>query len=191
MPRLFTGIAIPQKQSELLEATQTGLPDARWIDEEDFHITLRFIGDVGPSDADRLVEALDDRVWPAPIVELGELACFGGSKPRSIYASVKPNENLTRLQAGQERLCQTLGLEPTRHKFTPHVTTARLRSMSPEMVARYLSSYAGFQAPKFAPSRYVLYSARQSTGGGPYYPEAHFAFAEPVEDDEQTNEYRE
>ena len=189
MPRLFTGIAIPHRQSELLEATQTGLPDARWIDEEDFHITLRFIGDVSPSDADRLVEALDDRVWQAPEIELGELACFGGAKPRSIYASIKPNENLLRVQAGQERLCQTLGLEPTRHKFTPHVTTARLRSMPAAMVAQYLSNYAGFKAPKFIPSRYVLYSARQSTGGGPYYPEAHFPFADPVEDDDQTKEH--
>jgi 2'-5' RNA ligase len=46
MPRLFTGIEVPAQVSLLLSLKRGGLPGARWIDPENYHITLRFIGDV-------------------------------------------------------------------------------------------------------------------------------------------------
>ena len=75
-------------------------------------------------------------------------------------------------------LNEPAGVEPERRKFTPHVTLARLRrDATPEAAAMYLS-----QAPVFAPLTYTLdrvtlFSARDSTGGGPYVAEAEFPFA--------------
>ncbi len=46
MPRLFTGLEIPAALGELLSLLRGGLPGARWIDAENYHVTLRFIGDV-------------------------------------------------------------------------------------------------------------------------------------------------
>ena len=61
MPRLFTGIEIPPLARQHITLLQSGLKGARWIEPSDLHITLRFIGDVSDADADRIVEALDDR----------------------------------------------------------------------------------------------------------------------------------
>ena len=47
MPRLFTGLEIPAQLAESLSLLRGGLPGARWIDRENYHLTLRFIGDVG------------------------------------------------------------------------------------------------------------------------------------------------
>ena len=179
MPRLFTGLAVPPAIADALRAWQGGLPGARWIEPGDFHVTLRFIGDVDATTADDVVEALSEmRVRPALTVTLDGLGIFGGDRPRALYASVVPEAGLTDLQAEQERLVRRAGVEPERRKFTPHVTLARLRrDAMPEAAAMYLS-----QAPVFAPLTYTsdrvtLFSARDSTGGGPYVAEAEFPFA--------------
>ncbi|MGE8127241.1 2'-5' RNA ligase [Methylobacterium sp. UNC300MFChir4.1] len=179
MPRLFTGLAVPPAIADALRAWQGGLPGARWIEPGDFHVTLRFIGDVDATTADDVVEALSEmRVRPALTVTLDGLGIFGGDRPRALYASVVPEAGLTDLQAEQERLVRRAGVEPERRKFTPHVTLARLRrDATPEAAAMYLS-----QAPVFAPLTYTsdrvtLFSARDSTGGGPYVAEAEFPFA--------------
>jgi 2'-5' RNA ligase len=81
------------------------------------------------------------------------------------------------LQAEHERLMQRVGLEPEGRKFTPHVTLARLRDCSSFEVAEYLSARGGFRSQPFPVSRFVLFSSRASTGGGPYVIEAAYPLA--------------
>jgi 2'-5' RNA ligase len=179
MPRLFTGLAVPARIADALRAYQGGLPGARWIEPGDFHVTLRFLGDVEATTADDVVEALSEmRMRPALTVTLDGLGIFGGDKPRALYASVSPDAGLTDLQAEQERLVRRAGVEPERRKFTPHVTLARLRrDATPEAAAIYLSQAPVFAPLAFAVDRVTLFSARESTGGGPYVAEAEFPFA--------------
>jgi 2'-5' RNA ligase len=179
MPRLFTGLAVPAQIADALRAYQGGLPGARWIEPGDFHVTLRFLGDVEATTADDVVEALSEmRMRPALTVTLDGLGIFGGDKPRALYASVSPDAGLTDLQAEQERLVRRAGVEPERRKFTPHVTLARLRrDATPEAAAIYLSQAPVFAPLAFAVDRVTLFSARESTGGGPYVAEAEFPFA--------------
>ncbi len=179
MPRLFTGLAVPAQIADALRAYQGGLPGARWIEPGDFHVTLRFLGDVEATTADDVVEALSEmRMRPALTVTLDGLGIFGGDKPRALYASVSPDAGLTELQAEQERLVRRAGVEPERRKFTPHVTLARLRrDATPEAAAIYLSQAPVFAPLAFAVDRVTLFSARESTGGGPYVAEAEFPFA--------------
>ncbi|KAA0124151.1 RNA 2',3'-cyclic phosphodiesterase [Methylobacterium sp. P1-11] len=179
MPRLFTGLAVPQAVAGALRAWQGGLPGARWIEPGDFHVTLRFLGDVEAPVADDVVEALSEmRARPALTVTLDGLGLFGGDKPRALYASVVAAPALMDLQAEQERLVRRAGLEPERRKFTPHVTLARLRrDATPEATAMYLSQAPVFVPLSFDVGRVTLFSARESTGGGPYVAEAEFPFA--------------
>ncbi len=177
MPRLFTGLEIPQSQRTQLSLLQTGLKNVRWIEPENFHVTLKFIGDVTPRTADEIVDALGSRSWAAPEIRLGELGTFGKEKSRTVYASVAEDPVLSALAQSQERLMQMCGLDPEGRKFIPHVTLCRTRSgTGNEAVARYLSIHGGFSAPPFRPARFVLYSAKESTGGGPYRVEQGWEF---------------
>ena len=70
-----------------------------------------------------------------------------------------------------------VGLEPEGREYTPHVTLARLRDTSSFAVAEYLSARAAFRSAPFSVSRFVLFSSRASTGGGPYVAEAVYPLA--------------
>ena len=59
MPRLFTALEIPRDAALSLSLLRGGLPGARWIDVENYHLTLRFIGDVEGHVADEIANALD------------------------------------------------------------------------------------------------------------------------------------
>lgn len=172
MPRLFTAIEIPTEVSQALAAARGGLFGARWMEPEDYHVTLRFIGDVDARTADEIADCLQAVRRAALTIEFEGLAWFGGDKPRAIIAKVRSTPALSELQGELERLMRRLGLAPETRNFLPHVTLARLRSSSPLAVADYLSSRGALDVSGFEAPRVVLYSARNSVGGGPYVVEA-------------------
>jgi len=177
MPRLFTGLEVPEDIGHSLAALRGGLPGARWIDPENYHLTLRFIGDIDGIAANEIASMLF-RVHRKPFeVTLQGLSSFGGKKPRAVVAAVAPSRPLMELQAEVERLMQRVGLDPEGRKFTPHVTLARLRDASNRDVADYLSVRGYFPARAFTVDRFVLFSSRDSVGGGPYLVEDAYALS--------------
>lgn len=168
MPRLFTALEVPRDAALSLSLLRGGLPGARWIDVENYHITLRFIGDVEGHVADEIANALDKVRRPAFTLALSGVGAFGSKKPHSVYAGVTASPALFALQAEIERICQRLGLPADPRKFVPHVTLARLRNPSGADVAHYLSARGNFATMPFRVGRFVLMSSRESVGGGPY-----------------------
>jgi 2'-5' RNA ligase len=179
MPRLFTGLEIPSHVGQSLALMRGGLPGARWIDPGNYHLTLRFIGDIDDALANEIAGMLGRVRRVAFELRLDGLLSFGGRKPRAVVAAVSPIAPLMELQAEQERLLQRLGLEPEGRKYTPHVTLARLRESSSRQVADYLSARGHYRSAPFAVSRFVLFSSRASVGGGPYVVEESYPLAEP------------
>lgn len=172
MPRLFTALEIPAEIGDRLSMLRGGLPGARWIDPENYHLTLRFIGDIDDALANDVVQVLGGIRRTAFDLVLDGLDAFGGRKPRAVFAAAAASPPLAELQAEHERLLQRIGLPAEGRKFSPHVTLARLRDTSPRQVADYLASRAGFRSAAFRVERFVLMSSRASTGGGPYVVEA-------------------
>ncbi|MBN9049079.1 MAG: RNA 2',3'-cyclic phosphodiesterase [Rhizobiales bacterium] len=171
MPRLFTGLAILPDVTQHLSLMRGGLHGARWIDPENYHVTLRFIGDIEAPVAREIAATLAQVDRASFTLRITGLASFGGRKPRALIATVEPEAALLELQAEHERLMRRLGLPAEGRKFTPHVTLARLRDTSSLAVAEWLSQ-RGYFTPLTVPvSRFVLYSSRASTGGGPYVAE--------------------
>lgn len=177
MPRLFTGLEIPSQTGLMLSMLRGGLRGARWIDPENYHLTLRFIGDIDERTADEVVAALD-RIRREPFeVKLTGLGSFGNGKPHAVWARVEPSQELAELQAEQERILQRLHLPAERRKYIPHVTVARCKTSTNEEVAKWLSERGDFQAPSFVAGRFVLFSAKASVGGGPYLVEEAYPLA--------------
>jgi RNA 2',3'-cyclic 3'-phosphodiesterase len=177
MPRLFTGLEIPERVAQSLSLLRGGLPGARWIDAENYHLTLRFIGDVDDNVAHEIAWVMGEVRRKQFELRLEGLSSFGGRRPRAVFASVKASPPIMELQAEHERLLRRIGLEPEGRKYTPHITLARLRDTASQEVAEYLSARGGFHCDPFWVSRFVLFSSRASVGGGPYVIEAAYPLA--------------
>lgn len=174
MPRLFSGIKIPESVGFRLSLLRTGLTGARWIDPANYHVTLRFIGDVDGRTAHDFAANLSD-IEAAPFqLRLEGLGSFGGRKPRSIWASLAPSAALQSLQRAHEWAARRAGLPAEPRNFVPHITLARLRGTKAEAVAGYLEQQGGLFASSFPVDRFVLFSSRASIGGGPYVIEAEY-----------------
>ncbi|MCE7028581.1 RNA 2',3'-cyclic phosphodiesterase [Jiella avicenniae] len=174
MPRLFTALEIPQDVAVSLSLLRGGLPSARWIEPENYHLTLRFVGDVEPRLADEFVAALDRIERRGFRLTLSGLGAFGNKKPHSVHAEVAASPDLNALQAEIDRACKRLGLPADQRKFVPHVTLARLKNAKPADVAHYLALRGGYRSRDFKVERFGLFSSRDSVGGGPYVLEEAF-----------------
>ena len=173
MPRLFTGLEIPAEIRLALSAFRGGLPGARWVEPDNYHVTLRFIGDIDEGAAREVVAVLGESRPRGPVeVTFDGLDSFGGRRPRIVMARAAATEDLAELQAENEQLLRRVGLPPEGKRFVPHVTLARLRDSSPKDVAGYIAMHGRFPKLSFTAERFVLYSSRASVGGGPYVVEA-------------------
>lgn len=178
MPRLFTGIELPDYIIDRLALLRGKLPGARWIDPDRYHITLRFAGDIDDATARYFSSALAEIEFGSFSLSFNGLGSFGGNKPRALFAGIKPCEPLARLQKAHERAARLAGLPPEPRNFTPHVTLARLRDTRPQALAEYLSYFGGFMAEPFEVDSFVLFSSRAQQGGGPYLQEAIYPFSD-------------
>ncbi|PPD42342.1 MAG: RNA 2',3'-cyclic phosphodiesterase [Methylocystis sp.] len=178
MPRLFTALEVPPHIAESLSRMRGGVSGARWIDVENYHVTLRFIGDVDDAFARDAANALSFIERPEIELTIDQLSSFGGDKPRAIVARLRPDPALVEMQAEQERLLRRIGAPPEPRKFVPHVTLARLRGSNSASVAAYLGARGYFPPLRFRAERFVLYSSRDSVGGGPYVVEAEYPLYE-------------
>jgi len=104
MPRLFTALEIPPEVAQSLAMLRGGLPGARWIDAENYHVTLRFIGDVDDRLAHEAASLLDGVSRQTFDLRIDGLSSFGGRKPRAVVATVAPTRALSELQAELEQI---------------------------------------------------------------------------------------
>lgn len=174
MPRLFTAISLPHDVSDQLSLLRAGMPGAHWIDPENYHITLNYLGAVDGNQADDLIDALAQLEHDEFSLRITGLDCFGSSKPRTIYARIKPDEALLRLQQSIARLISVLGLSQDKRAFLPHVTLARLKDVVPYEAAAWLAGRGGLVSRHFDVKRFGVYSSRISKGGGPYILESSY-----------------
>lgn len=177
MPRLFAGFEIPVDLVASLALLRNGLPGARWIDPDNYHLTLRFIGDVDGHTAHEVDMALAEIRPRAPIEVMFEaLDVFGGERPHALIVRARLTRELGDLQGEIERRLRRAGLPPEKRKFVPHVTLARLRGVDPLVAADYIARQGQFPQLRFETRHVSLFSARDITGGGPYLVEAAYPF---------------
>ena len=177
MIRLFVALEIPSPVCERLLALQGGVSGARWLDREQLHLTLRFIGEVSESTAGDIDDALTGVRVPGFALALAGVGAFGGKAPRSLWAGVRASSELVHLQRKIENALQRLGLSAEQRKFTPHVTLARLRDPPRAQVQEFLTTVALFSSGDFLVDGFALFSSELASSGAIYRVERNYPLA--------------
>ncbi len=175
MIRLFVGIPIPADIRLRLSMMSAGLPGTRWVNEENYHLTLRFIGEVDEGLADDIDATLGQIDHAAFELSLEGVGYFG--KPnaaRAVWAGVAKSENLLHLHAKIETALQRMGQPAEERKYTPHVTLARMRGTPKAKLDEYIAGHMGFAAGPIAVRSFTLFSSFLSSSGAIYIPEANY-----------------
>jgi RNA 2',3'-cyclic 3'-phosphodiesterase len=166
--RLFVALAIPVPVAQSIMLIQGGVPGARWQTREQLHMTLRFIGEVGGRDAAMLDDALAGIEAPAFDLQLHGVGQFGNKQPHSLWAAARRNDLLEHLARKVDTAIRRVGQPQDAHKFTPHVTLARLRHPELERVRIWLTDHALYTSAEFTVGAFCLYSSKLTSDGSIY-----------------------
>lgn len=182
MIRLFVALRPPPAVRDALADLMEGVPGARWQDDEQLHLTLRFVGEVERPVAEDLAAALAAVHAPSPTISLAGVGTFG-SKGRAdtLWAGVAPPEPLHHLYAKVEQACTRAGLPPDRRAYHPHITVARTpRSLgSSAEVSAWCARRADLTSDPFTLSHLVLYRSHLGRSGASYEPVARWPLGTP------------
>ncbi|HTH96428.1 MAG TPA: RNA 2',3'-cyclic phosphodiesterase [Stellaceae bacterium] len=139
MLRLFVGLGLPPERRLALSLICSGLPGVRWVDPGNFHVTLRFIGEVDEGVAEDIDEALAGIRAKRFQLSIAGLDVFGDpGKPRLLYAGVERVPELLELQQKVENALARIGLMPEGRRYVPHVTLANCKTPSAAGVHRFI-----------------------------------------------------
>ena len=124
----------------------TGAP-MKPVEDQNMHITLRFLGNIPLSLADEIERIIRDARPRRVVIRLRGVGAFPSiARPRVIWVGVEDGEGareLKRLYEEIERGLRRLGFKPEREEFVPHVTLARLKgSRNIDRVVKLLTELA-------------------------------------------------
>ncbi|MBC7430719.1 MAG: RNA 2',3'-cyclic phosphodiesterase [Rubritepida sp.] len=176
--RLFVALALPGELTEQISAIATGIPGARWIRPDNYHLTLRFIGEVQNWQAEEVDEALASiraRPFELSLHGLGTFEKQG--RIQSLHVTADRRDALTHLQNKIETALQRIGLPSERRRFTPHVTLARTDAVAPQKLVEYVQHHNLFRAEPVRVESFVLFSSLLGKEAAHYVPEVEYELA--------------
>jgi 2'-5' RNA ligase len=133
--RAFIAVEIPFEIRDAISRTtaplQKGIGSTvRWVPAENMHLTLKFLGDVSPSNLEMLSQMLraEAEMFNCFDLRLSGLGSFPNLKrPRVIFIGIQAPPTLEALQRGIESAARRLGYESEERGFSPHLTIGRVR----------------------------------------------------------------
>ena len=180
--RTFIAIELPPEARDELVSLQTALKksgaDVKWVEPENIHLSLRFIGDVGPDKAEEIKKQLAATAAASKAFEINVkgIGAFPDLNfPRVIWAGVDRGATESAgLAADLEAGLQSIGIageEMLKNKFHPHITLGRVRSQKNIDKLRKLIETAGFEVSSIIKAEYLtLFMSRLTPQGSVYTP---------------------
>jgi len=164
--RLFVAIDLPARVKEQIRFICHGVPGANWLEPEQLHLTLCFIGEVDGAVFRDIAETLAHIKCEPFTVVLSGAGCYPlRKKPKSLWVGVEKNEALAHLHRKIETALVWAGLPKEGRKFSPHVTVAQLKGPRVNKIAGFLAANSLFKVAPFPVDEFCLYSSFLSSQG--------------------------
>jgi 2'-5' RNA ligase len=168
MHRLFVAIRPPHQVRSLLIATMGGISGARWQNDDQLHLTLRFIGEVDRHLAGDILAALGSIHHPRFELSLNGIGTFDRrGHPDAVWAGVAPHAPLKALHKKVDQAIARVGVAPDERAYLPHITLARLKRGA-GTVGNFLEQSGGVASAPFTVDHFSLYESKLTPDGAVY-----------------------
>lgn len=175
MMRLFVAIRPPPAVRDVLLDAMGGVAAARWQDDDQLHLTLRFVGEVDRHTASDIASALAELRHPPIAARLGGFGQFATrGRPTALWLGVEPAAALTTLHHKVDQALAGAGIMRDSRAFVPHITLARL-GRDAGAIGGFLARPA--PAADFTVTGFTLFESVLTRAGAAYRPLTEFAFA--------------
>ena len=186
--RLFVAMEIPAAVRDNLAARICELSklssDAigkppRWVQAENLHVTLKFIGETAPG----TLEAIRGALASVRANKFVDIKCRGlgffpdDRHPQVLWAGLEASANLSRLAKDVDRALETVGVAREKREFTPHLTLARFDPPRlPERLHGAITAAAARDFGSFQACEFHLIESKTKPSGAEYTTLHSFAF---------------
>ncbi|MHB9881231.1 RNA 2',3'-cyclic phosphodiesterase [Pacificimonas sp. ICDLI1SI03] len=178
MHRLFVGIDPPFDVKEALMDVMGGVIGARWQDEEQLHMTLRFLGERSAAQADDIAHTLSHVLTRPATITIDGVGLFDRrGRPHQLYARISPPDDAKRLHRKVDRALQLIGVEPDTRAYLPHITLARF-SHGAGPLDDFMIRHGDLRLPAFEAYEFCLYESHLTNEGAHYDIVARYSFAQ-------------
>lgn len=168
MYRLFAALRPPRPMRDALLARAGGIAGARWQDDDQLHLTLRFIGEVDARLADDIVVALARVRHPRFALALAGVGAFDRrGRIESLWAGVTPHAPAAALHRKVDAALVRIGLAPERRAYLPHITLARF-GRDAGSADGFLAAHAALAGATAEFAHICLYESRLGSEGARY-----------------------
>lgn len=167
--RLFIGIPLPDNIKAALNQLAVGIPRARWTPQQNYHITLFFIGDTKQKTLAKVEAALAGISAPAFDFSLEKVGHFSRDDSHIVWVGVNVPPEMLSLHEKIEAAISGLGFKKEAREFSPHITIARLRDAPLSSIQDYLQDNRDFKTAAIKCNRFVLFSSEHPDGGHSVY----------------------
>ncbi len=159
----FLTIPLPSIVQSRLATFCYGLPQVRWVEEDNFHLTLRYFGPL----ADHTVAGIQERLKnlffpPFSLVLQGINHSHTKSNRGTIWVGITDNSNLIALKKEMNRHLRDLHLPPEERSFHPHIILGFYERLNPKRLGEYLTMYADYQSLPIEVTRCLLIRSLQT-----------------------------
>jgi len=175
--RTFIGVDLGKPIRDRAVALQENLARAgtevKWVEPENLHVTLLFLGEVDDREVPRVCQIVADetRKQPAFPISVETAGCFPNPRrPHVLWVGIgEGSQPLCALHDALEIPLQELGYRREDRRYTPHVTLGRVKSNRPtEQLAAALAKHAGWKGGEIT-VRELLVMSSELTPKGPLY----------------------
>jgi RNA 2',3'-cyclic 3'-phosphodiesterase len=172
--RLFVALRPPAEIREALEGHMSGVSGARWQDDAQLHLTLRYIGEVDRRTAEDIASSLSSLRFEPITLRLAGVGQFERKgRCEALWAGVSPKDDVTRLHKKIDRMIAAMGLAPEHRAYLPHITLARMNRVQ-SGAGEWLAAKSGLASQDFTMDNVILYESHLGSDGAVYEPVARF-----------------
>jgi 2'-5' RNA ligase len=165
---------VRKQASEVIQRLSSTDSEINWVEPEDMHLTLKFLGDVSLTETSRICQAVAQAAETIDPFEL-EMATVGAfpniDRPRTIWLGTDEGTNeMVALQEAVDQSMKELGFRLENRRYQPHLTLGRVKSLGSDSkeLAKLLERESDFGAGRTNVTRVTVFSS-ELTRSGPIY----------------------